>query len=263
MTPVCMRAKAVVHGSIAPRAVRAAFVARGALLALAIVLMIGGAALACARWAPAWWNPAPAAGAEQDATARALEQWIAAQLSLVRGPGVVRWRMRLRAEDVNAWLAVRLPQWLEFDRSLPWPAGVEAPHVAFDGDGLHGAVLRDGWVLSSTWRVETEEETRGADASGGDGGGEVRGPGDKASAGAIKTRDGRAPAGAARLVHAGARVGRLPLPFAEGAGALLVPELARPVLLETRLGDGRVVRVVSAELGAGEVVLDLETRAGG
>lgn len=241
------RAGRMARGARRTCARRSAFIARGTLVALAIVLVAGGATLACARWAPAWWNPVPAAGAEEDATARALEQWLIAQISQVRGPGVVRWRLRLRAEDVNAWLAARLPQWLEFDRSLPWPEGVEAPQVAFDAEGLHGAVRKDGWVLVSTWRIEPAAQDGVA--------GRSAPPGPNAETGAI--------AGAARLVPAGAGVGRLPLPFADGAGARFLPELARPVVLETRLGDGRVVRVLGAVLGAGDVVLDMETRAGG
>ena len=40
-----------------------------------------------------------------------------------------------------------------------------------------------------------------------------------------------------------------------------MPELAAPVPLETRLGDGRVIRVVGAEFLDGEAILDCETVA--
>jgi hypothetical protein len=41
-----------------------------------------------------------------------------------------------------------------------------------------------------------------------------------------------------------------------------MPELAAPLPLETRLGDGRTIRVTGAEFLDGEAILDCETVSG-
>ena len=132
----------------------------------------------------------------------------------------------MRAADVNAWLGARLPQWLEHDRSLPWPGGVQAVQAAADADGLTLAADWNGFVVATRWVIE---------------------PG--------------APGQPATLRAAGTSVGSLPIPFAAGVGAWFVPELGQPLPLESRLGDGRRVRIVDAEFADGEVILDCETAA--
>jgi hypothetical protein len=194
---------------------------------LAGVALAAGA-VALARRPPSWWAPV-----ERDApgaleTARALEQGIASETSRVRGPGETEWSVRVRAADVNAWLGARLPQWLEFDRSLPWPAGVGSVQVMVDPAGAALAADWNGFVVVTRWEVE---------------------PG--------------AGGGPATLRAAGTSVGRLPVPFAAGVGAWFVPELARPLPLRARLGDGREVSVVDVEFGDGEAIVDCATAAGG
>lgn len=205
------------------RAQRLALAALLALVALVAVLWVFLTA------APPWWQATRDTGEAARTAAAELEQGVASEFTRVRGPGVQPWRVRLRAEDANAWLAARLPQWLQHDRSLPWPEGVGMPQLHLDEQGATLGAERDGRIASASWRVEP-----GA-------------PGSRA----------------ARLVPEGAAVGRLPLPMAAQVGSWFVPELASPLLLEVRLGDGRTVRVVGAEFAPGEVVLDCETIAPG
>jgi hypothetical protein len=197
---------------------------RKLFLALLVVVALAAGLAALARRAPAWWQPT-----ERDASgaldvARALEQGIASETTRVRGPGAQPWSVRVRAADVNAWLGARLPQWLEHDRSLPWPEGVNRVRVAIDADGLALAADWNGFVVTTRWVVEP---------------GAVGAP--------------------ATLRAAGTSVGSLPLPLAAGVGAWFVPELGRPLELRSRLGDGRSVAVVDAEFGDGEAILDCVT----
>jgi hypothetical protein len=67
---------------------------------------------------------------------------------------------------------------------------------------------------------------------------------------------------AATLHAAGTSVGSLPVPLAGSVGGWFVPELARSLPLETRLGDGRTLRVIGAEFLDGEAILDCETVVG-
>ena len=196
------------------------------LAMLAAVAAAAGAAW-LARLAPAWWAPVARDAPGALDTARALEQGIAGEVTRVRGPGAQEWSVRVRDADLNAWLGARLPQWLEHDRSLPWPEGVKAVQVAADPDGFALAADWNGVVVVTRWAIDAGE--------------------------------GGAPA---TLRAAGTSVGSLPVPFAGSVGGWFVPELARPLPLETRLGDGRTLRVTGAEFLDGEAILDCETVAG-
>lgn len=191
--------------------------ALGALTAVAFVL----------AWiAPGWWAPVARDAAGALDTARALEQGVASELTKVRGPGTQAWAVRLRDADANAWLGARLPQWLEFDQSLPWPEGVDAVQMHTTPRGLTLAARWHGFVVSTNWRIE---------------------PG-----------TGGAPA---TIVADGTSVGLLPIPFAAGVGAWFVPQLAKPLPLDLKLGDGRRVRVMGVDFSDGEAVADCETVA--
>lgn len=200
---------------------------RKAFLAMLVLVAMAAGGVALARRVPAWWSPPARDAAGALDTARALEQGIASETTRVRGPGAQAWRVRVRAADVNAWLGARLPQWLEHDRSLPWPEGVKAVQLAADAEGFALAADWNGFVLVTRWTIDAGE--------------------------------GGAPA---TLRAAGTSVGSLPVPFAGSVGGWFVPELARPLPLETRLGDGRTLRVTGAEFLAGEAILDCETVAG-
>ena len=201
---------------------------RKAFLALLSLTALAAGAVAAMRREPAWWS-APAPWASEGAaleTARSLEQGIASETTRVRAKGSEEWSVRVRAADLNAWLAARLPQWLEHDRSLPWPEGVKRVRVAIDDGGLALAADWNGFVVTTRWRVEA-----------GEGG------------------------GPATLRAAGSSVGSLPVPFAAGVGAWFVPELGRPLPLRARLGDGRTVSVTDVELAGGEAIVDCRTDA--
>jgi hypothetical protein len=91
---------------------------------LLLLVVLAAGAVALARMTPAWWSPTARNAAGALDTARSLEQGIASETTKVRGEGVQPWRVRVRAAHLNAWLGARLPQWLEYDQSLPWPDGV-------------------------------------------------------------------------------------------------------------------------------------------
>lgn len=180
---------------------------------------------AFARTSPSWWSLTPPAGEAALETSRALEQGVASQTTQVRGPGEQPWSVSVRAEDINAWFNARLPQWLEHDRSLPWPEGVGMPQVNFaDECCIQVAAMWKGWLVRSTWHVEAG-------------------------------RNGAA----ARFVPSRAYVGKLRVPFADGIGKWFVPELAEPLALETTLSDGRSVRVTNVRVSDGQAIIDCVT----
>jgi len=198
-----------------------------------------GLAVGAGAWlafrTPSWWSPPsarPGAVSREDDRARALEQGIAAELTKVR-PSGQRFAMRIRAEDANAWLALRLPQWLVHDRELPWPKGVELVQVhAGAPDRLTLAAKRDGVIWSISVRAVIEN-------------------------------------GRLRLEPRGGAIGRLWIPWLgnggrdDGRGALgiaaLVPELAAPTDAILPLPDGRRLRLLDLEFDGDEARFQFES----
>lgn len=194
---------------------------------LLVVIAAAAGAVTLARMTPAWWSPTARDAAGALDTARALEQGIASETTKVRGEGVQPWSVRVRAADVNAWLGARLPQWLEYDQSLPWPEGVKGVQAKVDADGFALAADWNGFVMITRWAIEPGAE--GADGA------------------------------PATLRAAGTSIGNLPIPFAAGVGAWFVPELGRALPLKAKLGDGRFIKVTDVEFTDGEAILDFET----
>ncbi|MEM7755950.1 MAG: hypothetical protein AAF297_09980 [Planctomycetota bacterium] len=145
-------------------------IARGTLIALALV---AGAVLALAfavsatltRAAPSWWTH-PTADATTSARGTALENAAVSQLYLARDaaerspPNGVRyasepWSVALSESDVNAWLATRLPRWLEGESGMPeWPDTMSQLQVRLDRGAVRAGV-----------RVETRSGPRFVTAS--------------------------------------------------------------------------------------------------
>ncbi|MFZ4573238.1 MAG: hypothetical protein ACOYN0_02505 [Phycisphaerales bacterium] len=93
-------------------------------LSLAAIVTVALVMVGLARVPPAWWHPVDGASADVGARAEKLENAMMGHVSLVRPrasgptrPGVSfqseDWRLSLRSEDANAWLAARLGLWLE------------------------------------------------------------------------------------------------------------------------------------------------------
>ena len=200
---------------------------RKVFVALLVLVALAAGAVALARMTPAWWSPTARDAAGALDTARSLEQGIASETTKVRGEGIQPWSVRVRAADVNAWLGARLPQWLEYDQSLPWPDGVKGVQAKIDAGGFELAADWNGFVVSTRWAID---------------------PGAEGKDGAPAT-----------LRAAGTSVGNLPIPFAAGVGAWFVPQLGKALPLKAKLGDGRFIKVTDVEFADGEAILDFET----
>lgn len=200
---------------------------RKLFVVLLVLVALAAGAVALARMTPAWWSPTARDAAGALDSARSLEQGIASETTKVRGEGVQPWSVRVRAADVNAWLGARLPQWLEYDQSLPWPDGVKGVQAKIDAGGFELAADWNGFVVSTRWAID---------------------PGAEGKDGAPAT-----------LRAAGTSVGNLPIPFASGVGAWFVPQLGKALPLKAKLGDGRFIKVTDVEFADGEAILDFET----
>lgn len=94
---------------------------------------------------PGWWEPIDATNPHTVAIADAVENGAVDLLSQVRPsvertPGVLTsdpWTVKLTPEDVNAWIAVRMPMWIRNQsEKFRWPSEVAQLQVDFREDDI-------------------------------------------------------------------------------------------------------------------------------
>ncbi|MFO0828182.1 MAG: hypothetical protein U0572_08530 [Phycisphaerales bacterium] len=204
-----------------------------------LMLVIGGMVLVVgivlAR-PPAWWSPIARDDAAANALGEQFENACVSEAHRVRRPGEP-WAVRVRDDDANAWLATRLPKWMEH-------AGMTAAasQVRFNEGSVE--IAADVPDLPSVGVVTIEPDIAN---------------------------------GELRAGHIGVALGRLPLPFARGLvlGPLVASlgsddapdelKLVAAVLngrglpAQFELSDGRVVRLRDIEVHDGELLLEFET----
>jgi uncharacterized protein YpmS len=73
-------------------------------------------------------------------------------------PATEHWTLRLTQQQMNAWLAARLPAWIEHDANLKWPEPIGTPQVLIEPDGVSVAapVLTHGMSRTIVARLKPE-----------------------------------------------------------------------------------------------------------
>ncbi len=92
---------------------------------------------------PSGWSPVPSDPVAAESRGEALERFLSAEFSKVRTDDAP-WAIRLREDDVNAWIATRLPKW-EANAGNPPPPASE---VRFRDGALHLRVVADSDAFS-------------------------------------------------------------------------------------------------------------------
>ncbi len=102
-----------------------------------VVVAIAGAVMAWRlTWlAPVWWPDDVAVNEQTKALADRVEYRLAQEAHKVR-PDTAPWRLRVREDQVNAWLTSRLPQWLAHSENVEWPSQLGTPRVRFADGGV-------------------------------------------------------------------------------------------------------------------------------
>lgn len=223
--------------------------ARRGAAALALALVGFGTLLWIRTWwltsqAPSWWHAAtPPISARATERAELLERGVSSALYRLPeqdGP----WTVEVHAEDVSAWLAQRLPRWLD-NRGLQWPRAVSFPRVWF----AHGMVMAGVTITPAPGAAPRVVAVTFTPAMS-----------DRAelSAQAVEVQIGRLAIPASRAL---ARLGPwLPegLPADQTVQWVAqVVEGKRPMVsrLHVRLDDGRLVRLTGFELIDGAIRL--------
>ena len=97
---------------------------RTTLVGLLVLLPVVGVCASLALRTPAWWSPIPRSDAAAAERGAQVEQALVSEFTRVRAEAP-EWSIRIEQRDANAWLATRLPAWLE-SRGLPQAGPVQA-----------------------------------------------------------------------------------------------------------------------------------------
>jgi hypothetical protein len=84
-----------------------------------------------AGMAPAWWSPPDPEDEQTTQLAERVEYRLAEEAHKVRAEPAPWW-IEIRQDQINAWLAARLPEWVAHTHGIRWPAGVGLPQVSLD-----------------------------------------------------------------------------------------------------------------------------------
>lgn len=219
--------------------------------AAAAVLLSAGAVLWRMTWLPpAWWSPLNPVDVQAQAMAESVEYGLVEQAQKVRPEAEAPWAVRVKQEQINAWLASRLPQWLAHERDLVWPEQVSSPQVRIEPEGMTIGVgiEREGWRgekrFVSARFLPRVEEGKLMVTLGGVSVGRVTLPGAPATA-LLKQLEAAAP-NATWNREAVSRVVAM-LTGGEGIEAMF------------RLEDGRLVELTDVELEEGAIVMHCVT----
>jgi len=207
---------------------------------------------------PDWWKPADGTSSETIAVGESTENQVLSEMNRVQGRrDGSEWALELGEEEINAWLAARMPRWAanQFPGSF-LAKGVTQAHVRLE----EGGVIRLGALVDFDMR--------------GGGGGVAVGEDQRVQGISvvlvpkIDEADGRL-----RLVISGARIGRLPVPTGSVIGLVIdhfdVPnrELrdlleGRAVEAEVKRGKNRRMVLESVVVEQGRMVLGWKTELG-
>jgi uncharacterized protein YpmS len=108
----------------------------GVILSLALI----GAGGAYTAWRlswqePTWYHPPDPKDLRVVTLADDAEYAMLEQSQKIR-PKTEPWTLRLTQQQMNAWLAARLPAWIEHDANLRWPEQIGTPQVLIESDGV-------------------------------------------------------------------------------------------------------------------------------
>ncbi|MCH8004650.1 MAG: hypothetical protein IH888_00300 [Planctomycetes bacterium] len=223
---------------------------------IVLVALAGAVAIAAGVWwmswlAPTWWVAPEPLNQRWIDLAGLVEKRLAQETHRKRTPGT-SWTIRLREQQLNAWLATRLLPWVahfgsDGNETIDWPSAVGPPQVHLSEEGLSVAVEM---VTGGRSRfVEAQATPKMSD-------------------------------GGLQLNLKGTRLGRVPIPRKPGRQVLRllgtmtsatfvehpmlkhlvqIADGREPINPTLTLADGRTVRLTAIRCGKGFLDLTLET----
>lgn len=108
-------------------------------LLVAIPLIIAFVIWRLSWMPPSWYRPAPASDAAAGRLGDLVEQRLIEEAHAIRA-AAEPWGLRIREEQINAWLATRLPKWIAHEKNLDWPDTLGTPQVRLRPTGIEFAI---------------------------------------------------------------------------------------------------------------------------
>jgi hypothetical protein len=107
-----------------------------AALIVVVVVTAGAVGLWRLTWmAPSWWAPLDPDDQQTARLAERVEYRLAEEAHKIR-PEPQPWWIEIEQDQINAWLAARLPEWVAHAHGIQWPAEVGLPQVNVDEGGV-------------------------------------------------------------------------------------------------------------------------------
>ncbi|TVQ57655.1 MAG: hypothetical protein EA377_00725, partial [Phycisphaerales bacterium] len=106
---------------------------------------------------PGWYRPPSPDNELAVQLAEIAEQRLAEEAYLIREPDEP-WSLRIREDQVNAWLALRMPDWISNHTDREWPAAFGTPQVRFRTDRILLAVRIDTAYGRRTFVIHFEPD---------------------------------------------------------------------------------------------------------
>ncbi len=107
---------------------------RAAVAALSVVVIALLVIWRLAVMTPDWYEPPPDTQTARDKAGQ-FETRLVEEAHNIRPPHET-WKVRLRQQQVNEWLATRLPMWIVHDPELVWPEELGTVQVRFTQAGI-------------------------------------------------------------------------------------------------------------------------------
>ncbi len=89
--------------------------------------------------APQWWSPPDPSREQTVLLAERVEYRLAEEAHKVRSDDDP-WLLRVTEDQVNAWLAARLPAWVAHTHALDWPQGIGVPQIHFNDNTVNAGI---------------------------------------------------------------------------------------------------------------------------
>lgn len=110
------------------------------LAVLCVLVLVGIAALwGLTRMTPHWYEPPNPTDEKVLELADRVEFRLLEEFQKIR-PDPEPWKLRVRENQLNAWLATKLQDWIAHKESLIWPEDLDMPQIRFEPDGISLAV---------------------------------------------------------------------------------------------------------------------------
>ena len=110
------------------------------LAVLCVLVLVGIVALwGLTRMTPHWYEPPNPTDEKVLELADRVEFRLLEEFQKIR-PDPEPWKLRVRENQLNAWLATKLQDWIAHKENLIWPEDLDMPQIRFEPDGISLAV---------------------------------------------------------------------------------------------------------------------------